>query len=484
LDNVNGQAGFLLLGLWPCVALAESDNPGRAALGAASAALLGCLLVLTQSRGVVLATLASVALVLALVPGRRRRVWALLVIGGAVAAAAPVLSDVYASVQGRRAAPPESTVRDAGLVCLVAAFGASAAWAVAGAAVASLSARGPGSAARLRRAGDWALGALAAIAVIGAVAESGRISDRVSAQYHSFVRLDARPAETSRYLSGAGNRYDYWRIALREFRDEPVRGVGAGNYDVGYFLQRRTLEDVRQPHSLLLQTLAELGLVGALLLAIPLAAAAVGLARLARAARRERWARALAVAAGGTLIAWTVHTDVDWLHLIPGVTAVALASLAVVLRPWEGGNPSRGSRARTPALVALAVAVGAAAVLVARPVWSEHRRTQAREVLAADPTRAIARADDALSFNPDSVPAYYVKAAALARLGDYARARSTLLQATQREPRDFVTWGLLGDLALRHGDRAQAARYYGRAARLSPRDPALAAQLRRVRRPG
>ena len=67
----------------------------------------------------------------------------------------------------------------------------------------------------------------------------------------------------------------------------------------------------------------------------------------------------------------------------------------------------------------------------------------------------------------------WTEAAAYARLDDYDRARATLLEATRREPHDFVTWGLLGDLAVRRGDLGQARRAYARAADLNPRNLAL-----------
>ena len=102
-------------------------------------------------------------------------------------------------------------------------------------------------------------------------------------------------------------------------------------------------------------------------------------------------------------------------------------------------------------------------------------RSDARELIADAPARAIAKADDSLALNDEALPTYYVKAAAYARLDDYRRARSTLLEATRREPHDFVAWGLLGDLAVRRGAIADARRAYRTAARLNPRDPGLAA---------
>ena len=86
---------------------------------------------------------------------------------------------------------------------------------------------------------------------------------------------------------------------------------------------------------------------------------------------------------------------------------------------------------------------------------------------------AIAKADDSLKLDDEDVATYYVKAAGYARLDNYAAARGTLLEAAGREPHEFVTWGLVGDLAVRRGDMAQAKRAYRRAAELNPRSAPL-----------
>jgi Flp pilus assembly protein TadD len=77
--------------------------------------------------------------------------------------------------------------------------------------------------------------------------------------------------------------------------------------------------------------------------------------------------------------------------------------------------------------------------------------------------------------------AYYLKAAALARLNDYDGARAALLEAARREPHDFVPWQLLGDLDMRKYAATADPRYprlakadYGRARDLNPRDPEIA----------
>jgi Flp pilus assembly protein TadD len=79
---------------------------------------------------------------------------------------------------------------------------------------------------------------------------------------------------------------------------------------------------------------------------------------------------------------------------------------------------------------------------------------------------------------------YYVRASAFARLNDYPKARATLLEATRKDPGEFVTWGLLGDLAVRRGELRQARSAYRRASSLNPRDPALRAAAQDPRRVG
>jgi Flp pilus assembly protein TadD len=108
-------------------------------------------------------------------------------------------------------------------------------------------------------------------------------------------------------------------------------------------------------------------------------------------------------------------------------------------------------------------------------------RADAQDSVAEDPRRALEQAEDSLALNDESLPAYYAKAAALARLNDYRGARAALGEATRREPHDWVTWGLLGDIAVRRGDLAQARRDYGQASELNPRDTGLQALAKNPR---
>jgi UDP-GlcNAc:undecaprenyl-phosphate GlcNAc-1-phosphate transferase len=481
LGYINAEATVFIMGFWISMALSERRNPALAGLGLAAATLMAALVVLSESRGAALAAAASGIAVLAVVPGRRRRAFALLLVAGGVLVASDSLQEVYRTGLGGQ--PPVDVVRHAARATLAAAGGAGIVWA----AVSAIAARGIAVNPRLtRRAATVVLSVLALGAVGVAAAASSRIADTIDRQYTAFVHLSEPgseaqlPSAGSRLVSGGGNRFDYWRVAWEVWQTRPLLGVGAGNYDASYFRSRTTSEDVRQPHSIELQALSETGLIGAILLVLAFVAIAVGGLRAGRAARTETMTRTVVVAGVGGGAAWMAHASVDWMHLLPGVTAIALCLIAVLLRrrtPLEAPQSSAPPHLR-PAAVALAAVVAAALVLagasLTRQGLADHYRAKAADALPGDPANALVQADRSLRLNGDAVRTYYVKAAAQARFDRGAEAERTLQAAAAKEPSDFVTWALLGDLALRRGHEPEAKAYYVKAARLNPRDPALA----------
>jgi UDP-GlcNAc:undecaprenyl-phosphate GlcNAc-1-phosphate transferase len=480
LGYVNAQAAYLLLGVWPLVAVAErSRRPPLAGAALGLAVMLAALAVLGQTRAIVPALLLSALALMAIVPGRVRRGWALIAIAAGVAACLGPVLDVY-DATGTTGHPPADRLRAAGVAIVVAALAAGGVWALGGWGAARLGAR-----LERRRALLLAGAPLVALGVAAVVALALTVHhpvEHVRAEYRAFTQLTIDARSSSRFTSGGGNRYDYWRVAWDQFRDQPLRGVGAGNFDRTYFLERRTSEDVRQPHSIEMQTLGELGLVGLALLALFVGVVLVGLARRARAGRRDPRQAGLAVAAGGSFLLWLLHTSVDWLHLIPGLTGLALCAAAVLVGPWARPAGRSGGRLRIGVVVTCSLFVAAGAGLVGRSALAERYRSQGQELLARDPVAALEKSRDALRIDSESLPAYYLEAAAWARLGQYRPARAALVEATRREPHDFVTWALLGDLATRRRDLRQAAADYGRAATLNPRDRSIADLAAEARR--
>jgi O-antigen ligase len=60
-------------------------------------------------------------------------------------------------------------------------------------------------------------------------------------------------------------RYDYWVVAWHAFEREPLRGIGADNFQKEYLAHGKSYQTPKFPHSVELGVLSETGIVGGLL---------------------------------------------------------------------------------------------------------------------------------------------------------------------------------------------------------------------------
>ena len=98
-------------------------------------------------------------------------------------------------------------------------------------------------------------------------------------------------------------------------------------------------------------------------------------------------------------------------------------------------------------------------------------RPRGPDELAAGSSSTSARSAERL--NPLALPPRYLQASALESLGRRPAARRELLAALDREPKNFVTMALLGDLETRAGRPSRARAWYRRALALNPIDVGL-----------
>jgi UDP-GlcNAc:undecaprenyl-phosphate GlcNAc-1-phosphate transferase len=485
LGYINGEGCLFAMGIWPFLALAESRRALVAGTAMGMATLMACLALLSQSRGTALAVLGALIAVVALVPGRTGRVYATLAIAGGVALAGHDLLRVYDDAAG--GAVTSANAHAAGRAALLAAIGVGVAWALLAEAWRRVAAGPDGP--RAARLGSWLLAVPIVVALALAASSTHRIERTVSSQWHAFVGL-GEPGESrapttssrSRLLSGAGNRYDYWRIAVDVWKAHPLIGAGAGNYTRSYFERRSTTEDVDQPHSLELQALSDVGIVGLLLLAGFIAAPFWGAVRMRAGARRSPLRQALMTGALGVFTAWLVQASVDWMHLLPGLSVIALAAAAVLVWPRTRRGPRARPAEARPEMRQAALALGVTAVIVTlvatgasltRQGLAQIYRSRAQSELNRNPAAALTDAKRSLDIDADATRAYYIKAAALARFNRATASEGALLQALVREPGNFVTWALLGDISVRRDRFTIARRDYLRAHELNPRNPVL-----------
>jgi UDP-GlcNAc:undecaprenyl-phosphate GlcNAc-1-phosphate transferase len=482
LGYINGEGCVFAMASWGGLALAERREPWLAGMGAAAAVAMACMTLLSQSRGAAIAVFAALIVTVLVVPGRRRRVLALAVIAAGLAAAAGPILHIYSATGTKTLA--DADVHEAAIATLLSSGLTGFVWAIVVAAT-NFTGRREARRVLVARIATGVTVIVLAIPLVALAVGHSAVERTVRTQWHEFVhRSNEGPASStqSRLLSGTGNRYDYWRVAWDAFLAHPVGGVGAGNFPAAYFKGRHTQESVQNPHSLVFQTLSEVGAVGLALLVLLVGGVVLGARRLREAARHSSAARTTLVAAGGAAIVWFVDSNGDWMQLLPGVTAIALAAVAVLCTQGDVYDStdrrlSGKSIGRVPALAgiaALAFVLAVAGAGLARAGLTRIYLNTARGELAARPAAAIRDAGRVLRLDRANLDAYYVKAAGQASFNDSAAARATLLAAAREDPSDFVTWALLGDLEIRLRNFVEAKSFYQRAHALDPRDPGLA----------
>ena len=294
----NAMGALAAFGLTLAIRIAGDRDrpPALRAAAAAAAAPLGMTIYLTFSRGAIAAFAVGVAVLVVLSPTRDQIRAAAVAIGAGVGAA------VAASVGDAAAA--------AALVALPALA----------ALIVLRTARAESRTYRPRRR------AVAAGVVLAILAGAPLAA----------IALDRGAAETgataSRFDDLGSNRYGYWDVALDAWSDDPLLGSGTAGFRVDWLRDREVDEAVRDAHSLYLETAAELGLVGLLLLALLLGGVAAG---AAAALRRERELVTGSVAA---LSVFAVHAALDWDWEMPAVALPAIVVAGAVLRTAGGST--------------------------------------------------------------------------------------------------------------------------------------------------
>ncbi|MGZ8707512.1 MAG: O-antigen ligase family protein [Gaiellaceae bacterium] len=347
------------------------------------------------------------------------------IVGAVVAGVALLLPGVSSDGQ-----PHHARVRD-GLV-----FGAVL---VVGAVVVGLASRFVLSRAvdrRVARGAAVALVVLVLVALAAAVVRAGGPADFVSARWHEFSNKASAQVsdDPKRILSGSSsNRWRWWKEAWNAFTDKPLQGTGAGTFELIDRVERDTPLATTEPHSVPLQFLSETGIVGFLLYATVVAAAAIGILR------RERTRAWLALALGAALCFVHSVVDIDW-DFVAVHGPLFLTVGALVSGPATPMPPRRW-------LLSGAVGVCALAALysVTSPWLAANRVAAANAAIDRnDPGQALTDARSAHAFNPLSVDALFVQAL----LEPNAKALQLYRRARDLEPKNPETWYQLGAFEL------------------------------------
>jgi tetratricopeptide (TPR) repeat protein len=462
----NGTAALGAMAFWPLLAVAGAPRFPVAvrilALPAGVAVLAWALL--PQSRGMMLAGLIALPLFVALSSHRVRVLTRLLVTAGALALAVPALFDVYTASANLEPLDDvvETAVLRAGLAVAM-AFVAS----VVLVAVEQRVRPGVAAQRRIRRVGVAALVLTLLVGAGAAVASQEHIRTELSDRWDTFssdANIDNTDTGPRFGLVVPDQRYDYWKVALAAFREQPVAGIGAGGFENRYAAEKRYTKHSRYVHDLWLRALSETGIVGLALLLSALVATLAGLVRARLRSPPELHPAVAATAALGT--AFFVQCSLDWLEEVPALLAAGACLPLAVLRATA---PADAVRLRAGAPAAACVAVLAVAAMVP-PYLAVRHVEHGDDLRTSDPRGALAAYDRAAAVNPLAVQPYRSSGFVGLGLRDAALARRSFERVLEMRE-DWVARFELGLLDSQAGRLASARAQIRRAAQLNRNDP-------------
>ncbi len=251
-------------------------------------------------------------------------------------------------------------------------------------------------------------------------------------------------------------RIEHWRVAVDDYRANPVLGSGAGTYEQAWYRLRESDGTIRDAHSLYLEVLAELGPPGLILLlgamAIPLVAVV-----------RSRYTLYVPAAAGA-YVSFAVHAGIDWDWEVVGLTATTILAATVGLvaagahdRPLTLGRLPRGG--------AVAVALVLALFSFASLVGNRDVKASQRSLTRGSHDGAIQSARRATRTLRWSVEPWLALGSAQRAVNDTTGARASFRHATARDPGNWRAWLALSEVSVGAERRESLARYR----RLNPR---------------
>jgi heme/copper-type cytochrome/quinol oxidase subunit 2 len=296
----------------------------------------------------------------------------------------------------------------------------------------------------------------------------GELSDR----WQEFKDPSGAGGTTAQRFESAsgGGRYQLWQSALDANTSEPLTGIGAGTFEYWWSREGTIPAFVRDAHSLYLETLAELGIVGLLLLGGLIVF--VLSSGVVRALRAEPDHRALLAAATAACFAFATAAAIDWvweLAVLPVLFLLLAAAIVGRSEPSETSEQTRPGGSPLPRIALVVVAI-AAIVAVAIPLASTSSvRASQDHANSAQLDAALTEAQTAHDIQPYAATPSLQTAMVLEVAGDLDGAATAATQATEEEPTNFRTWLVLSRLEAERGNVIKSIAAYREARSLNPR---------------
>jgi hypothetical protein len=479
-DYSDGVGEFAALGLPLLLYAATSARTllGRA-LAAAGIPGVALCLALTVSRGGIFAAVVGLVVLLALA---RDRLGLLVTMGAALCACAVEIVAIGRRVGVRSVLNSVAPAGERHSVLVVFVL-ASVGLALVQVGIGRLlrDGRRPGWLVVSRRQAGVVGGAVAVVVVGLVIALIASGTDHRLWQHFKEPNPPAAGNEYSRLLSLSGShRYQYWQAAISAYHTDPWKGIGPGTFRFWWAQHNSLHEFVLNAHSWFIETLAELGLIGLLLVGgfavyvlVSGAVRALGPAADAAAGPGDRGPAAAAATA--TFAAFCAGAAFDWVWQIGAVPFVAmLAVAAVFVSPRPEAEPRGWTRALIPRaalVVGTLVALWAIAVPLAETAQVRASQAAARR---GDLRSALDHASSAQNLEPSAASPRLQEALVYERLGAIAKASDAIAQAIDREPTNWSLWLTASRIATEADRPRKALADYRRARALNPTSPLFA----------
>jgi hypothetical protein len=446
---------------YPLLVALMTSRRSRALSGLAALPLpiLAAVMYLTSSRGAFVAAGVAIVAYVALTPWRWRALAALALAGAGGAVAVATLVPKKALVDGKTNTPLGVTQGHhaalvVGIVCVVSAL----VWL----GLAELGKRLPTP----PRIVGQAVAAGIALAVIAAIVAAHPVAKFHAFEHNSAAPPGAHATQTTNHLlesSGSG-RWQFWSAAVSEFRAHPLNGGGAGSWEA-WWLQHGSIAAFSEfAHSLYLEALGELGIVGLLLIGGAVLVAAFGAVRSALALHSAEIAAAAACG-----IAFFAAAAYDWVWQLSGIAVVGVGTLGFALGAFPSGRAAAWGRRGVlrPALALLAVAaiIPQYVVLAA----GTHLRNSQAAFDAGNAAKARSEALAAKAIEPWAATPYLQLGFVSEAQGDLAGASHWLHEAIRRSPRDWSLWATASSIEIKRENVVAARRDLAMARLLNPR---------------
>jgi hypothetical protein len=465
VDYWNGLAVLLAIGIPMLLRVAVvAGHAARRGLAAAALPAVAATMYLTASRGGAATAILATAVFIAAAADRWEALQATFIALLGSAAAIIILLDRHELVNGpsgssAAAAQGRSAAALLALACL--ATGVLHGWA------SSRIRRLP----RPRPEIGWATSGLAVILVL-VLAASSHPRERLStfAQPPTAITSSRDDFVNSHLLSAeGGGRWQFWRAALDEFESRPLLGGGAGSYEAWWARHGSIPVFVRYAHSLYLEVLGGLGVVGLVLLLAAFGSAMfVGTRSAVRLEGRER-TNVAALIAGAT--AFLIAAGVDWMWQLTVVSVVGVACLGVLVASSSKLQSEAAHRPRRHILRGIVVVAALAIVACeALPLLTQIELQQSQAAARrGDIAEARARATAAAQLEPWAASPHLQLALVDEQRNDLRSARVFIRRALDRDRSDWRLWLVGARIETKLGAIGDAKRSLARAVQLNPR---------------